>query len=228
MIAKYIRISDKSQNVDRQLNNTDRLYIDVISGKTKFLERPQAKQLVRDIMAGLIKQVTVQEVSRLGRNLIDVLQTLEYMHEMGVTIYVHNIGMYSLIDGKENPAFRMVVTILANISQTELETLRERQAEGVRKAQEKGIYKGRLKGTAMTSEERCGAHPDIVKQFNRNKRKGNTNPISLRDIAKITGTNLSTVQRVKKAYDALGGKVKPIYTPVRDIFATSNKPIYNN
>lgn len=222
--AKYVRVSDKSQNIERQVNSTDRLYIDVISGKTKFLDRPMAKELIRDIRDKLVSQVTVQDVSRLGRNLLDVISTLSYMHENGVTIYVHNIGMYSMIDGKENPAFKMVVTILANIAETELSTLRERQLEGVRNAQAKGgVYKGRVKGSGMTNEERCASHPDIVKYFNRNKRKGNTNPTSYRDIAKITGKNLSTVQRVADAYNALGGKI--LYTPIRDPFAPSNKAL---
>ncbi|AOW10529.1 recombinase family protein [Flavobacterium gilvum] len=91
----------------------------------------------------------------MGRNLLDILETLQFIHDNGVTIYVHNIGMYSLIDGKENPAFKMVVTILANIAEQELCTLRERQAEGIRIGQLVGKYKGRLKGTTMSNEEIC-------------------------------------------------------------------------
>ncbi|MEN2402320.1 recombinase family protein [Flavobacterium sp. MC2016-06] len=197
MTAKYIRISDKSQKVDRQLNDKDKLYIDIISGKTPFNERPQAKQLMQDVEQGLIKQTTVQDVSRLGRNLIDTLQTLEYMHDKGVCVYVHNIGMYSMIDGKESPAFKMVVTILANIAEQELSTLKERQAEGIKAAQAKGTYKGRLLGSSMSPDELTAKHPDIVKLL-KGKAK-----VSYRNIAKITSKNLSTVQRVSDAYKTI-------------------------
>ncbi|MDQ1165883.1 recombinase family protein [Flavobacterium sp. SORGH_AS_0622] len=216
MIAKYIRISDKSQHIDRQVNDTDKLYIDVISGKTKFADRPQAQQLIQDIESGLITQVTVHEVSRLGRNLLDILTSIQYMHDKGVNIYVHNIGMHSLIDGKESPAFTMVVTILANISQQELATLRERQLEGVRLAKEKGVYKGREAGSKFTPAELCGKHPDIIKYLQRRaKQKGKS--YSIREIASITKKNASTVQRVSKAFNELGGKF--YYNKLVDPFA---------
>jgi DNA invertase Pin-like site-specific DNA recombinase len=221
MIANYVRISDKSQKFEKQLKQVDKQYIDVISGKTPFIERPKAKELIRDIAAKQITQVTIHEVSRLGRDLQDCINTLSFMHENGVTIYVHNIGMYSVIDGKENPAFKMVVTILANIAERELETLRERQADGIRLALlVDGKYKGRLKGSRMSSTERCDKNKDIVRYFNKNKR----NPVtkySYRDIAKLTGKNLSTVQRVAKAYEELG--TRAVYAG--DPFGASASPV---
>ncbi|KAF2331491.1 recombinase family protein [Flavobacterium nitrogenifigens] len=216
MIAKYIRISDKSQNTERQVNDSDKLYVDVISGKTKFADRPQAQQLMQDIEAGLITQVTVHEVSRLGRNLLDILGTLEYMTTKSVNVYVHNIGMHSLIDGKESGAFKMVVTILANIAEQELNTLRERQAEGVRLAKEKGVYKGREAGSKFTPAELCGKHPDIIKYLQR-RAKQKDKSYSVREIASITKKNPSTVQRVSKAFQELGGKF--YYNKLVDPFA---------
>jgi len=216
MICKYVRISDKTQNVERQKNTTEKLYIDIISGTTKFKDRPQAQQLMQDIEQGLITQVTVHEISRFGRDLLDVISTLNYMTEKGVNIFVHNIGMHSLIDGKPNPAFTMCVTILANISQAELATLRERQLEGVRIAKEQGKYKGREKGSKFTPSQLCAKHPDIIKYLQRNqKEKGKG--ISIRDIAKITKKNPSTVQRVSTAFKELGGKF--FYNKLVDPFA---------
>lgn len=216
MIAKYVRISDRTQQIDRQVNDNDKLYIDVVSGKTPFKERPAAQQLIQDIEAGLITQCTVHEVSRLGRNLIDVLTTIEFLHQKGVCIYVHNIGMYSLVDGKESGAFKMVVTVLANIAEGELNTLRERQAEGVRIAKEAGKYKGREKGSKFTPAELCGKHPDIIKYLQkRAKQKGRG--YSVREIANLTKKNASTVQRVSVAFNELGGKF--YYNKLVDPFA---------
>lgn len=216
MNVKYLRISDKSQQIDRQVNDTDKLYIDIISGKTKFADRPAAQQLMQDIEAGLVAQVTVHEVSRLGRHLLDILETLEYMNSKGVNVYVHNIGMDSLIDGKESGVFKMVVTILANIAEQEIATLRERQLEGVRIAKEKGVYKGREKGSKFTPAELCGKHPDIIKYLQkRAKQKGRG--YSVREIASLTNKNASTVQRVSVAFNELGGKF--FYNKLVDPFA---------
>ena len=126
MKANYIRISDKSQNTHVQQNDSDRLYVDFITGKSKFASRPKAKELMRDIESGLITQVTVHEISRLGRNLIDIISTLEWMHSKGVVIYVQNLELYSMEDGKESPLFRAKIGKLANIAQTELESLRHK------------------------------------------------------------------------------------------------------
>lgn len=216
MIVKYIRISDRSQQIERQVNETDKLYIDIVSGKTPFKERPAAQQLIQDIEAGLITQCSVHECSRLGRNLLDILTTLEYMHSKGVNVYVHNIGMHSLIDGKVNPAFTMVITILANISQQEIATLRERQAEGVRIAKEQGRYKGREAGSKFTPAELCGKHPDIIKYLQK-KSKSKAKAYSVREIASLTKKNPSTVQRVSVAFKELGGKF--YYNKLVDPFA---------
>jgi len=219
--AKYIRISDRKQKTERQHNNTDKLYIDIISGKTKFAERPAAKQLILDIEAGLISQVSTHEVSRLGRSLKDVIDTVTYMQDKGVNIHIANINMHSIIDGKTNPIFNMIVSILANIAVQELETLRERQAEGIRLAMLKpDKYKGRVAGSKITPQERCATNQAIVKLLKSNA-KGKTK-LSMRQIAAITNKNLSTVQRVTADFKAIGGGAF-FYNPVADVFASPSK-----
>lgn len=142
MKANYIRTSDKSQNTHVQQNDSGRLYIDFITGKSKFASRPKAKELMRDIESGLITQVTVEDISRLGRNLLDIFTTLEWMHSKGVIIYVQNLGLYSMIDGKESPTFKIAISMFANFAEMELATLRERQANRVKDALSREDYKG--------------------------------------------------------------------------------------
>ncbi|WP_053004230.1 recombinase family protein [Flavobacterium sp. ABG] len=221
--AKYIRISDRKQKTERQQNTTDKLYIDIISGKTKFADRPAAQQLMQDIEAGLISQVSTHEVSRFGRSLKDVIDTVTYMQDKGVNIHIANINMHSIIDGKPNPIFNMIVSILANISVQELETLRERQAEGIRLAMlnPDKKYKGRVAGSKITPEERCANNQPIVKLLKSNA-KGKTS-LSMRQIAAITNKNLSTVQRVSNDFKAMGGG-QFFYNPVADMFAPPSEP----
>lgn len=201
MQVKYIRISDKSQSIARQLNNDLKCYIDVISGTVPFKERTSAKLLIKDIEAGKVTGVEVEEVSRLGRNLIDCLQTCEYMTSKGINIHIKNLGLYSLIDGKPNSTFTMVVSILANISRAELESLNERRKAGIEVAKANGVYKGRVKGSGMSDSDILHTHKDIVKHLKSNA-KGKTQT-SYRNIAKICNKSLATVVKVKGAFDRI-------------------------
>jgi len=223
-IAKYIRISDRKQKIKRQQNKSDKLYIDVISGKTKFVDRPAAQQLMQDIEAGLICQVSCHEVSRVGRDLKDVIDTVTYMQDKGVNLHINNINLHSIIDGKPNPIFTLIVSCLASIAMQEIATLRERQAEGIKLAMLKpDKYKGRLKGSKITPEERCGKNQDIVKLLKSNA-KGKTS-LSMRQIAAITKKNLSTVQRVSNDFKTIGGGAF-FYNVGADVFGvTSELPV---
>ena len=79
---------------------------------------------------------------------------------------------------------------MANISEMERQSLRERQLEGIEIAKKNGVYKGRIKGTTETSDEFLAKYKEVVKHIKLNK--------SLRDISSRCGVSLATVQKVKK------------------------------
>jgi len=60
---------------------------------------------------------------------------------MGVVLKVDNLGLESLVGGKENPTFKLIVSVLANIGEMERQTLRERQLEASRLRSLKGPIK---------------------------------------------------------------------------------------
>jgi DNA invertase Pin-like site-specific DNA recombinase len=117
------------------------------------------------------------------------LQTIEKLTLAGVTLRVDNLGFESLINGKENPTFKLISSVLANISEMERTTLRERQLEGIAEAKKRGVYKGREKRTVETKEEVLGRYKEVVRYLRMNK--------SLRDIASRCKISLDTVQKVK-------------------------------
>jgi DNA invertase Pin-like site-specific DNA recombinase len=73
-------------------------YIDRVSGSVKFSERKEAKKLIADIEAGLITEVHIVSVCRIGRNIIDILTMVEYFNQKSIKLFVENIGMFSLIE----------------------------------------------------------------------------------------------------------------------------------
>ncbi|WP_318847539.1 recombinase family protein [Chryseobacterium sp. JV558] len=193
MKARYMRVSTGNQNTARQLHKShpnEKLYIDIISGATPFSQRPEGKKMLEDIEAGLIDYISVHAIDRLGRNLFDILATLEFLNEKKITLEVDNLGLKSLVNNKPNSAFKLIISVMANIAEMERETLLERQQEGIKLAIAKGVYKGRVKGSVESDEQVLDKYKEVVKYL----KKGQ----SLRDTAKLCNVSLGTVQKVKK------------------------------
>lgn len=175
--VKYIRASSEEQNTGRQRQNIkifSKIYVDKVSGAIQFNERKEAKKLLRDIGTGLVSEVHVSSIDRLGRNILDVLTVIELFHSSSVSLFVENIGMYSIIDNKLNPAFKMIVSVLGNVAEMERDYLREKQKQGIEIAKTKGTYKGRLYGTGMTNELLLDKYKIVVKELTENKEDHST------------------------------------------------------
>lgn len=193
MKSRYNRISTANQNLERQLakqNPDEVLFNDVISGSVAFADRKSAKELIAQIESGAISFVVVSSVDRLGRNLHDIISTLEYFNSKGVTLRVDNLGLESMTLGKVNPTFNLIISVMANVAQMERETILERQREGIAVAKAKGIYTGRVKGSVESSAEVLAKYRDVAKFLKMGK--------PLRDVKSRCGVSLGTVQKVKQ------------------------------
>ncbi|MCH4822994.1 recombinase family protein [Gramella lutea] len=168
----------------------EQVYLDVCSGSIPFNEREQGKGLLGAIDQGEISYLSVHAVDRLGRNLLDILTTLQLLDKAGVVVKVDNLGIESRIKNKSNPAFKLIISVLANISEMERETMLERQREGIAIAKAKGTYKGREKGSTESIADFLSKYPQVVKEL----KLGDN---SLRKIAKLCDVSLGTVQKVK-------------------------------
>lgn len=203
--ARYIRQSTKNQTNLRQLAKShpdEILYIDIISGSVPFAERPQGKILIEAIESGQVNFVSFHAIDRAGRNTINVLQTLKYFYDKGVVVKIDNLGLESMINGKANPVFNLITTILSELSSLEKSSLLERQAEGIAQSKLLGIYKGRVKGTTDSPEETLLKHKRVIKTLKNNPT------LSLRQIAKLASdidykVSPNTVKKVKTLLNTL-------------------------
>ena len=189
MKARYIRISTPDQKLERQLvkqHPDEKLYIDIISGSIPFNERPEGLKLLKDKE---LNYITVHAIDRLGRNLIDILTTLQHFDDNGIKLKVDNLGIESLVDGKPNPAFKLIISVLANIAEMERNTMLERQREGIEIAKVKGRYKGRVRGSKESTQEVLTKYPTVIKRLKEGQ--------SLRNTSKLCDVSLGTVQKVK-------------------------------
>lgn len=161
MIALYVRTSVITSKTDRQelamvegVEGKDfRFYTDTgASGAVALRDRPAGRRLWEDVENGEISEIRFHEISRAGRNLVDVIATLHQFAEMGVQVVVEKEGIRLLqesADGerKINPVASMILSVLASIANIERTTLLERQAEGIAVAKAKGKYLGRRSGS---------------------------------------------------------------------------------
>jgi len=191
--AKYVRVSTKEQNTDRQTESDSKLYIDEVSGLLPFNKRPSAKRLIKDIRAGKVNHVTIHSVDRLGRNVIDMQNQLSWFIENRVQLFFENIQM-NLInpDGNINLISKMIIDLLSSVANLEIESIKERQNHGIKIAKAKGRYMGRKAGAVMTTEAYLKRHKDVISLLN--------DGLSVSKTSKLTGKAFVTVRKVKLRY----------------------------
>lgn len=200
MKGRYIRVSTLSQKIERQIARQypeEKIYIDKVSGSIPFSKRPEAYNLMKDIHDNKINYVSISSIDRLGRNTLDVLQTIEQLHLKNICLKVDNLGLESLANGKENATFKLIISVLANISEMERNSILERQQEGIAIGKANGIYRGRSKNTSESPEKFLTKYTSVVNYLNKR------NPPTLLEIAKLTNCSKNTVQKVKKILNTI-------------------------
>ena len=159
LVVAYSRVSSVGQNLDRQTEafstgkKFDRMYVDKISGVIPFAERPSGSRLLEDCRAGIVGEVHFHELSRLGRDMLDVLSTITFFEKSNIQVIIKKEGILLLDDNKKlNPTSQVVIAVLSALAGIERANLRERQREGIELAKLKGKYVGRRHGTSESTD----------------------------------------------------------------------------
>jgi len=204
MYYYYSRVSTVAQNTGRQIANfklhgeftTENLYIDKVQGNVPFLERPEASKLFDEVTGpnNIGTTIVVDSIDRLGRNLIDILNTIELFTANDINLKSLKEGFETLINGEKNPIAMVVVSVMASIAEMERNRIKERTSEGIKIAQANGKFKGRKPGSVQSNARLLERHPNIVKKLNKG--------LTVREIAVIVGKSTTTVMKVKKALNA--------------------------
>ena len=153
----YGRISSKGQKDDTQLKEGAKPFIDTISGTVSFMERPKAKKLLAYLKKNPTAKTIVKDISRLGRNTKDVLNTIEFFNSNKYELEILNPGIKT-----DTPIGKMMITMVSAVYEMELEHIRERTQQGREMAKLKGSYKGRKVGAKANNEVLIKKHSDIV------------------------------------------------------------------
>ena len=224
----YTRVSSigqmKANGDDRQQSSFsdikfDHILDEVESGSVPFFDRQLGAKL-KSLIETTDESITlyVEDVDRLGRDLLDILQTFQFLNTRGVNVFIQRYGMYSLIDGKQNDTFKLVLSLMGTFAELERSKINERTRQGRELKKQKDnqlkaidpkhkdiTYKGRKIGAVESDESFYKKHKDVIDLLKQNTQVTITNPMDRRKKQTININDLS-LRNLEKQLDIMGIK----------------------
>jgi len=196
MKVLYARVSTIDQKTDRQkVNEQDYQLVieDKCSGAIPFFDRNGGKETLNLIEKGILIDLYVWQIDRLGRDLRDILNTIHFFNQRGICIHFVSQGLRTLQPGgQENPISKLIISILGVVGEMERSQIKERQLEGIKIAKLKGVYLGRKTGTIENTLQFL-SKPKNMKALEYLK-KG----YKKIEVSKIVGINVNTLTKISK------------------------------
>ena len=199
-VVIFARVSTNIQDYDRQINELTALaersgweiaasFAEKVSGAKKNTERTELVRMVEYVEANNIDKVLVTELSRLGRDTLQVLEVIEMLNRRRISLYIENYHIETLTDnGEINPMSQFLITILAEVSRMERRSIKERMDSGYRNFHANGGVVGRKQGYRKSEEAMKEEYAEEIRLLKRG--------YSLRNIYKLTHTSVNTLRKL--------------------------------
>lgn len=208
-VVLLCRVSTNHQDYTRQINelaeycnrqgwNIEKVFANKVSGAKKLEERMEIVEMIQYVRAHDIDKVVVMEISRLGRNTLEALKVIQMLNDEGICLYVKNYNLETIINGKINPVASLICTILLEIASMERLTIAERMTSGRNQYIAKCRETGKKMGRPATYRKPTEAYKEQYTKELGLIRKG----VSLRNVEKLTGTSMKTLQKVRDLFIA--------------------------
>ena len=164
-----------------------------ISGAVKNEERPVLCECLDYCISNKIDTLLISELSRLGRNVDEVLANVKRCKDSQLNIYFQkeNISIFQP-DGSKNPFLNIFISVLGTCAEMEREAIAYRLNSGLKRYKEAGGKVGRKVGSVKTKEKKQEEYARVLRNLKQGK--------SIRDTATICGVSISTVFRVKREF----------------------------
>lgn len=188
------QISDLLDYVKYQNLEISKIFEEHISGAKKNVERPILMQAIDYCKQNDVSILLVSELSRLGRNAFEVLATVKDLIDNGINLYMQKEQL-TLLDSEGKPTMfaPIMIATLSTCAQLERENIKFRLNSGRKLYIERGGKLGRKVGSVKTQEQKKEQYHDIISYLKRG--------YSIRNVAKLTGKGISTVQRIKSEFN---------------------------
>ena len=202
----YARVSSVGdrQSTTRQVDDLKRYaqvngyevvntYEEHISGATKNEDRAVLCRCLDFCVSNKIDTLLISELSRLGRNVDEVLANVKFCKDSRLNIYFQkeNLSLFNA-DGSKNPFLTIFISVLATCAELERDSIKFRLQSGLRRYRENNGVMGRKVGSVKSKEKKQQEYAKVIKLL-----KGGQ---SVRNTAKLCEVGISTVQRIKKEF----------------------------
>lgn len=187
------QVSDLSAYAERNDYVVVKVFQEHISGAKRNEERPVLCECLDYCINEHIDCLLISELSRLGRNVDEVLANVKRCKDAHLNIYFQkeNLSIFQ-IDGNKNPFLNIFISVLGTCAELERENIQYRLNSGRRIFIEKGGALGRKPGSVKTTEKKEQEYKDVLAYL----RKG----YGVRVTSKLTDVSESTVGRLKKEF----------------------------
>nr|WP_315198247.1 recombinase family protein [uncultured Flavobacterium sp.] len=201
-VVIYSRVSTNLQDYKRQTEELKdysnkknyevvNVFEEKVSGGKTNEERPQLMKMINFVKTNKIDKVLCWELSRIGRNTIEVLRTIQLLNENCISLYIKNHNIETLNDKCEvNPMSQFLIQILTSVSEMEKTQIRQRIKSGYESFRKNGGVVGRKIGFKKDNETLLSEHKDVVKLLKQG--------YSVRKTMKLTDKSSGTIQKIKK------------------------------
>ena len=169
------------------------VYEEHISGATRNEDRAVLCECLNFCITNKIDTLLISELSRLGRNVDEVLANVKLCKDNHLNIYFQkeNLSLFNP-DGSKNPFLTIFISVLGTCAELERDSIKFRLHSGLRRYRENNGVMGRKIGSTKSKEKKQEEYAKVIKLL-----KGGQ---SVRNTAKLCEVGVSTVQRIKKEF----------------------------
>ena len=193
------QVIDLTDYANRNAMTVCKTFEEHISGAKKNHERPVLQECLTYCIEEKVDVLLLSELSRLGRNVDEVLANIRFAKENRLNVYFQKegISIYGT-DGKENPYLTIMIAVIGTCAQMERENIHYRLQSGRKVYVDKNIAAtgksglGRKEGYRKPVETKKEEYKEALKLL----RAG----YPIRKVAKLTEVSESTIKRLKKEF----------------------------
>ena len=187
------QVADLTQYATTNGMEVVEIFEEHISGAVKNEERPVLCECLDYCIANGIHTLLISELSRLGRNVDEVLANVKRCKDNNLNIYFQkeNISIFQ-VDGSKNPFLNIFISVLGTCAEMEREAIKFRLDSGLKRYREQGGKVGRKVGSVKTKDKKQEEYAKVLRCLKQGK--------SIRDTSVLCGVSVSTVFRVKREF----------------------------
>ena len=193
------QVADLTDYANRNGLEVVEVYEEHISGAKRNEERAVLTECIDYAVTNAVDVVLYSELSRCGRAVWEVLDTIRTLKDNGINAYFQKEGL-SLFsaDGRESMYLPVILSVLCVCSQIERESIHYRLQSGRKVYVDKNLAAtgksglGRKVGYRKPVETKKEEYKEVLKLLKAG--------YPLRKVAKLTDVSESTVKRLKKEF----------------------------